>query len=135
MDKALTGIDLTKLSSTSVSSFLGKTGVIKSASVEEQKLIVKVKEGQTSSKVISIVKSYGVESINPLNQQTSQLLVVDLEDSDKGYRINSLTTEKQIAKLPDVEYVEIVQTYTALSADSSYPHQWSIKMVISTMKH
>jgi cell wall-associated protease len=126
MDSALTGIDLTNISSTQVSALLDQTGLIKSASVEDQKLIIKVKDDKSASKVMAKVKSYGVESVAPLNQQTNQLLVVDLKENDSGYRINSLSTEKQIAKLPDIEYIETVRSYTALSVDTSYSHQWSL---------
>ena len=36
------------------------------------------------------------------------------------------STVDQIKKLPEVEFVEPVQTYKALSADIQYPHQWPL---------
>ncbi|XXM72899.1 S8 family serine peptidase [Lysinibacillus sphaericus] len=126
MDKALNGIDLEKVSGSTVAAMLAKTGLIEASAAGEQKLIVKVKDGHSANKVISKVKSYGTQSVGTLSAQSSQLLVVDLKDQGKGYHAAAASTEKQIEKLPEVEYVEPVQTYKALSADTSYPYQWSL---------
>ncbi|OIU67696.1 S8 family peptidase [Rossellomorea aquimaris] len=127
MGKALNGIDLEKVSGSTVAALLGKTGLIEASAAAEQKLIVKVKDNQSANKVISKVKSYGTQSVSMLSSQTSQLLVVDLNDEEKGYHATAASTEKQIEKLPEVEYVEPVQTYRALSTDTSYPYQWSLE--------
>ncbi|QWC22611.1 S8 family peptidase [Bacillus haikouensis] len=128
MDKALNGIDLEKVSGSTAAVMLEKTGMIEaSAAAAKQKLIVKVKDNQSANKVISKVKSYGTQSVSTLSSQTSQLLVVDLQDKGKGYHATAASTEKQIAKLPEVEYVEPVQTYRALSTDTNYQYQWSLK--------
>ncbi|MDR4935252.1 S8 family serine peptidase [Rossellomorea marisflavi] len=131
LEKSVKNVDLSKLSGTSVSQVVSKAGLSTSSSAADpSRLIVKVKDGQPTNRVKSKVQSYGIKSVDDLAKKelkSDRFLVVEVKNNGKGFSASSKTTANQIAKLPEVEFVEPVQTYTALSADSQYDYQWSLK--------
>ncbi|MGG4547949.1 Ig-like domain-containing protein [Rossellomorea marisflavi] len=130
LENSVKNVDLSKLSGTSVSQVVSKAGLsTTSSTADPSRLIVKVKDGQPTSRVKSKVESYGIKSVDDLSKKelkSDRFLVVEVKNNGKGFSASSKTTANQIAKLPEVEFVEQVQTYTALSADVQYEHQWSL---------
>lgn len=59
------------------------------------------------------------------------MYVVEMKESrSAGFKAAAKqyqTAAAKIAKMPEVEFVEQVQQYEALSADTQYPYQWSLK--------
>lgn len=130
LENSVKNVDLSKLTGTSVSQVVSKAGLSTSSSTTDpSRLIVKVKDGQPTSRVKSKVETYGIKSVDDLSKKelkSDRFLVVEVKNNGKGFSASSKTTANQIAKLPEVEFVEPVQTYKALSADVQYEHQWSL---------
>ncbi|MCR8850570.1 peptidase S8 [Rossellomorea sp. SC111] len=123
-------VDISSLANSSVSQVITKAGLVTTSTSDPSRLIVKIKDGKSQTAALSKMKTYGVQSTKALSQgkDTSEnLVVVNLEDQDGKYAASSTKAMQQLAKLPEVEFVEPVQTYQALSADSQYPYQWSLK--------
>ena len=123
-------VELTSLTNTTVSHVVSKAGLVHNSLSNPSRLIVKVKDGASQSRLKSKVKSYGVKSAASMtenSEQSDNLIVVELNDNEKNFTASSKMTVQQIAKLPEVEFVEPVQTYQSLSADSQYSYQWSLK--------
>ncbi|WJV19301.1 S8 family serine peptidase [Rossellomorea marisflavi] len=130
LENSVKNVDLSNLTGTSVSQVVSKAGLSTSSSTADpSRLIVKVKDGQPTSRVKSKVETYGIKSVDDLSKKelkSDRFLVVEVKNNGKGFSASSKTTANQIAKLPEVEFVEPVQTYKALSADVQYEHQWSL---------
>ncbi|WRP06373.1 Ig-like domain-containing protein [Rossellomorea aquimaris] len=131
LEDATKNVDITNLTNSSVSQVISKAGLVSNNSTAESRFIVKIKDGKSQSSAMSKMKSYGVKSVDSIAHDESEsddLFVVELND-DKGrnFAASSQTTSQQISKLSEVEFVEPVQTYQALSVDSQYPYQWSLK--------
>ncbi|QBP42584.1 cell wall-binding repeat-containing protein [Paenisporosarcina antarctica] len=127
-------IDISNLTNKTVSSILTKGGFAKSnVSSNENRLIVKIKDGKKLSNILPKTKSFGIESITPFEAKGSvfpNMYVMEVGGSSSDFNVSSNTlkaTSKQVSKLSDVEFVEPVQQYHALSADSQFPYQWSLK--------
>ncbi|MDQ6598896.1 peptidase S8 [Bacillus salipaludis] len=117
-------IGISNLTNSSLSSVIEKLDLKTSNDKEENRMIVKLKEGKPLSQFKTKVKAYGLRSINPLNvKQTNNhnLLVVEMNKTNQ-FKI----AIKQIANLPEVEFVEPIQQYKALTADTQYKYQWSL---------
>ena len=134
IEKTGKSIDISNLTNKTVSSILTKGGFTKSnVSSKENRLIVKLKDGRKLSSIQAKTKSFGIQSIAPLEMKDSifpNMYVMDVESSSSNFNVasNSLKAASvQISKLPEVEFAEPVQQYHALTADSQYPYQWSLK--------
>jgi cell wall-associated protease len=125
-------VGISTLTNSTVSTILAKAGLspIKAAG-DENRLIVKLKDKKDAASIQGKTKSMGVESISPLKAKDSffsNMYVVEVEEDVGMVSTASLkATSKEIAKLPEVEFVEPVQHYKALTADTQYPYQWSLK--------
>jgi cell wall-associated protease len=131
IEDATKKVDISTLANASVSQVISKAGLSSHTPANPSRLIVKMKDGKSQSSLESKMKSYGVKSFDPIANDESasseNLFVVELNDKGKRFAASSQTTPQQIAKLSEVEFVEPVQSYQSLSADSQYPYQWSLQ--------
>ncbi|MHA7139658.1 cell wall-binding repeat-containing protein [Rossellomorea arthrocnemi] len=126
-------VGISNLTNSTVSTILAKAGLspIKAAS-DENRLIVKLKDKKDAASIQGKTETLGVKSISPLKAKDSffsNMYVVEV-DGDAVYKVSTSSLKaisKEIAKLPEVEFVEPVQQYKALSSDAQYPYQWSLK--------
>lgn len=87
------------------------------------KFIVKMKPGKTLNSVQSKVQSYGTYSTFKKQEAIlDDTYVVELMGTSKM----SATALSQVGKLPDVEYIEPITKYKALSNDIQSSYQWSL---------
>jgi cell wall-associated protease len=124
-------VGISKLTNSTVSSILTKAGLSPTKAVSNR-LIVKLKDNKDAASIQGKTKSMGVESITPLKAKDSffsnlYVVEVDGDGSDKVSTASLKATSKEMAKLPEVEFVEPVQQYKALSSDAQYPYQWSLQ--------
>ncbi|MCA1061443.1 cell wall-binding repeat-containing protein [Rossellomorea aquimaris] len=124
-------VGISNLTNSTVSSVLAKAGLSPTKAAGDR-LIVKLKDKKNVATIQGKAGSLGVESITPLKVKDSffdNMYVMEVEKSgSKKMSTTSLTkTSKEIENLPEVEFVEPVQYYKALSLDSQYPYQWSLK--------
>ncbi|MDM5292829.1 Ig-like domain-containing protein [Peribacillus simplex] len=120
-------INLDKLAGERIVDIASKAGIELPASKNiKNKYIVKLKPGKSLSSVQSKVKGkgYGTLSAAPKQQEVlyDDMYVVELNNQAKM----STAALSNIEKLPEVEYIEAVKTYKALSADIQSPYQWSL---------
>ena len=120
-------INLDKLAGERIVDIASKAGIELPASKNiKNKYIVKLKPGKSLSSVQSKVKGkgYGTLSATPKQQEVlyDDMYVVELKNQAKM----STAALSNIEKLPEVEYIEAVKTYKALSADIQSPYQWSL---------
>lgn len=133
IEKTGKSIEISNLTNKTVSSILTKGGLIKTnVSNNENRLLVKMKNGAKLSNLQAKTKSFGIQSIAPLGMKGSvfpNMFVMEVEDNSSSFNGSSTlkTASVKISNLPEVEFVEPVQQYHALSADSQYPYQWSLK--------
>ncbi|OXS54353.1 cell wall-associated protease [Bacillus sp. V-88] len=119
-------VGISNLTSKTVSSILAKAGLspVKTAG-EETRLIVKLKDKKAAATIQGETKSMNVESVSPLKSKDaffSNMYVVEGKASAASVQAAS----KEISQLDEVEFVEPVQQYKALSTDAQYPYQWSL---------
>ncbi|MGM0754180.1 MAG: cell wall-binding repeat-containing protein [Bacillota bacterium] len=125
-------VGISNLTNKTASSILAKAGLspIKAAG-DETRLIVKLKDKKDAASIQRKTKSMGVESISPLKAKDSffsNMYVVEVGgDAGKVSTASVKTASKEIAELPEVEFVEPIQQYKTLSSDAQYPYQWSLK--------
>lgn len=87
------------------------------------KYIVKMKPGKKLTSVQTKVQSYGTFStFKKQDVILDDTYVVELKGTGKM----SATALTQVENLSDVEYIEPVKTYKALSNDIQSPYQWSL---------
>ncbi|MFJ7683539.1 S8 family peptidase [Peribacillus butanolivorans] len=118
-------INLDKLEGKRIVDIASKAGIELPASKNtKNKYIVKLKPGKSLSSVQSKVKGYGTLSTTSNKQEVlyDDMYVVELKNQAKM----STAALSNIEKLPEVEYIEAVKTYKALSADIQSPYQWSL---------
>ncbi|WP_311735995.1 Ig-like domain-containing protein [Peribacillus frigoritolerans] len=118
-------INLDKLEGKRIVDIASKAGIELPASKNvKNKYIVKLKPGKSLSTVQSKVKGYGTLS-TPQKQEPmyDDMYVVELENEANTKASAALST---IEKYPEVEFIEPVKTYKALSADIQSPYQWSL---------
>ncbi|MFS0766120.1 Ig-like domain-containing protein [Peribacillus phoenicis] len=123
MDSLAKKIDLDNLAGEKIVDIASKAGIELPASKNvKNKYIVKLKPGKSLSAVLS-GKGYGTLSA-PKQQEVlyDDMYVVELKNQAKM----STAALSSIEKLPEVEYIEPVKTYKALSADIQSPYQWSL---------
>ncbi|MGE7762659.1 S8 family serine peptidase [Peribacillus sp. NPDC097895] len=126
MDDIAKKINLDKLAGERIVDIASKAGIELPASKNtKSKYIVKLKPGKSLSSLQSKVsgKGYGTLS-TPKKQEVlyDDMYVVELKNQAKM----STAALSSIEKLPEVEYIEPVKTYKALSADIQSPYQWSL---------
>jgi cell wall-associated protease len=119
-------VGISNLTSKTVSSILVKAGLspVKTAG-EDTRLIVKLKDKKAAATIQGKTKSMDVESVSPLKSKDaffSNMYVVEGKASAASVQAAS----KEISQLDEVEFVEPVQQYKALSTDAQYPYQWSL---------
>ncbi|MGD7044726.1 cell wall-binding repeat-containing protein [Jeotgalibacillus proteolyticus] len=131
IQKAGTGIGVSNLTNQTVSSILSKGGY-STAKPDDNRLIVKLKDGKKISSIQSKTKSYGVQSIEPLAADESVfpnmfVLEVEASSSFQASAQSMKSTAAKLDKLPEVDFVEPVQQYQAFTADALYAYQWSLE--------
>ncbi|MCK1994847.1 Ig-like domain-containing protein [Peribacillus muralis] len=125
MDSLAKKIDLDNLAGEKIVDIASKAGIELPASKNtKNKYIVKLKPGKSLSTVQSKLKGYGTLS-TPEKQEPmyDDMYVVELENEAHTKASAALST---IEKYPEVEFIEPVKTYKALSADIQSPYQWSL---------
>ena len=128
MDAIAKKINLDKLAGERIIDIASKAGIELPASKNvKNKYIVKLKPGKSLSSVQSKIsrKGYGTLSVAPKQQEVlyDDMYVIELSNQAKMSTASSLSN---IERLPEVEYIEPVKTYKALSADIQSPYQWSL---------
>lgn len=119
-------IGISNVTNSTVEKILKKAGLVLPKVSDSSRLIVKLKEGKKLSAVQPKMKSYGIQSIDKLKMKPSALsniYVVETNSNTADYKGSAA----KLAKLPEVEFVEPVQEYHSLTADSQSPYQWSLK--------
>jgi cell wall-associated protease len=134
IEKTGKSIDISNLTNKTVSSILTKGGLTKTnVNSNENRLLVKMKNGAKLSNLQAKTEAIGIQSIAPLGMKGSvfpNMFVMEVEDNSSSLNVSSNSLKAasvKISNLPEVEFVEPVQQYHALSADSQYPYQWSLK--------
>ncbi|KQU24744.1 hypothetical protein ASG65_17385 [Bacillus sp. Leaf13] len=120
-------INLDKLAGERIVDIASKAGIELPASKNtKNKYIVKLKPGKSLSSVQSKVKGKGYGTLSTTSNKQEALYddmyIVELKNQAKM----STAALTNIEKLPEVEYIEAVKTYKALSADIQSPYQWSL---------
>ncbi|MES9738284.1 Ig-like domain-containing protein [Peribacillus frigoritolerans] len=127
MDAIAKKINLDKLAGERIVDIASKAGVELPASKNvKNKYIVKLKPGKSLSAVQSKISGKGYGTLSAPKQQDvlyDDMYVVELKNQAK---MSSTAALSGIEKLPEVEYIEAVKTYKALSADIQSPYQWSL---------
>jgi cell wall-associated protease len=127
IDHMASKVGLSNLTNRTVSSVLTEAGLAEPEANTnlENRYIVKLKDGKKRSSFQSKAKSFGVNSIDPIKENTSilrNMIVMELDAGQSGdYKATAKqmkATAEQIAKLPEVEFVERVQKYQAFSSDA-----------------
>lgn len=127
--------NLTSLAGEKVVDVTNRVG-IKLPQTLSGKYIVKLKEGKTLSSVQSKIKGSStlstLSTVDKKDELFDNMYVVKLNDQNSGMSaraqaVSLQTTVSQVKKLPEVEFVEPVQTYHAQSNDIESSYQWSLK--------
>ncbi|MFS0655442.1 S8 family serine peptidase [Bacillus sp. 179-C3.3 HS] len=135
MDRTI-GID--QLEGKSIGYVLEKQKLVPEEKVKTNKIIFKLKDGQTLQSAKKKMKSYGIQENRVTSQSVSPLFkgmyVYDVpagqETSGKTLKVGKSTvknTARKLASMPNVDFAEPVQTYRALANDIQYPYQWPLK--------
>ncbi|AXN38451.1 S8 family peptidase [Peribacillus butanolivorans] len=119
-------INLDKLAGERIVDIASKVGIeLPTSKNTKNKYIVKLKPGKSLSSIQSKVQGKGYGTLStPKKQEVlyDDMYVVELKNQAKM----STAALSNIEKLPEVEYIEAVKTYKALSADIQSPYQWSL---------
>ncbi|GIN86311.1 cell wall-associated protease [Heyndrickxia sporothermodurans] len=136
MDDLAEKIGLTSLAGERLIDVSSKAGM-KLPDSSKGKYIVKLKPGKKLSSLQSKTKgSKAFSSLSAVKKEDAlfdNMYVVDMNDEQyAGMSASSKektlqATIKQVEKLPEVEFVEPVQTFHTLSKDIQSPYQWSLK--------
>nr|MDF9460026.1 hypothetical protein [Bacillus pumilus] len=130
------GID--QLEGKSIGYVLEKQKLVKEEKVKTNKIIFKLKDGQTLQSAKKKMKSYGIQENRVTSQSVSPLFkgmyVYDVpagqESAGKTLKAGKAvikSTARKLSSMPNVEFAEPVQTYRALSNDVQYGYQWPLK--------
>ncbi|KIL51162.1 cell wall-binding repeat-containing protein [Jeotgalibacillus campisalis] len=131
IQKAGTSVGVSDLTNQTVTSILSKGGY-STEKADDNRLIVKLKDGKNISSIQSKSKSFGVQSIEPLAADESvfpNMFVLEVE-AGSSYQASAKsmkTAAASLNKLSEVEFVEPVQQYQALTADAQFSYQWSLE--------
>lgn len=131
MESIASKVNIKNLKGKEFADVIAKIG-IKLPTQTANKYIVKLKSGKKLSSVKAKARSLSALSVKNNDSLFDDMFVVELdEDHFSGMSAQSKNkamkaTVSQIEKLPDVEYVEKVQTYKALSTDIQSGNQWSL---------
>ncbi|MEC1502737.1 Ig-like domain-containing protein [Bacillus sonorensis] len=136
LDETAEEIDIANTAGSKVSALFAKAGLTDSniSAAPENRYIVKLKDGKKLSSFAAKAKAFGAESVDSIKKSKAALenmyvLELDRHDSD-GYKAAAKkykAAADKLSRLPEVEFVEQVRQYRALSADSQYSYQWSLK--------
>ncbi|NPC93456.1 S8 family serine peptidase [Bacillus sp. WMMC1349] len=129
MDQIIKDIKIEDLAGSKVSTVLEKAGLTNSSLkiATKNRYIVKLKDHKRLRSFKAKVKSFGAGTVDSVskNKMFQNMYVVEMDQHHtNGY--HAAATGK-ISRLPEVEFIEPVQQYHALSADVQYPYQWSLK--------
>nr|WP_246231670.1 S8 family serine peptidase [Sporosarcina jiandibaonis] len=114
--------DLSQLAGKTLKSILNDRGLL---DTDTNKLIIKMEKGidiKTLSKKVS-AQGFGKKSVSALTSSPelfNDIYVANLDNESHKALIDKLK------KLPEVEFIEPVRKYHALSNDVQYLHQWSL---------
>ncbi|MGX9136045.1 S8 family serine peptidase [Rummeliibacillus sp. JY-2-4R] len=126
----------TSLAGEKLSDVAKKVG-IKLSDTPNNKYILKLKDGVSLKSVQSKINgtksnTLSTLSVSPQEELLDDMYVVEMDEPKSGMsakaQAKSFTaTAGTLEKLPEVEFVEPVQTYHALSSDIQSSYQWSLK--------
>ncbi|MGI2326722.1 cell wall-binding repeat-containing protein [Planococcus sp. YIM B11945] len=122
--KAGDSIGINSLANRSVMSVMMKTGFVKKE-VTSNRVIVKLKDGASLNKFKA--SSSSIQSVSEFKASSpkfDQFHVVDLAAGMSASSVNK--TVKVLESLQEVEFIEPVQDYKMLAADTYYDEQWSL---------
>lgn len=116
--------DLKQLRGKTIKQALSDVGLYKDKT-NTNKLIIKLKGNKSPSWLSRKIKDQGYtpKSVSALAAKNVSLPGVFVANVDRQ-AANALI--KKLDKMQDVEYVERLQTYRALTKDVQYPYQWSL---------
>jgi len=92
---------------------------------EPNKLIIKMKEDKSIKSLSKKIAEQGIARSNIAALTSSVELFDDVYVTNLDEEPNQALIDK-LEKLPEIEFVEPVQKYHALTADVQYKHQWSL---------
>ena len=114
-----------------------KVGIKLPDTIPNNKYILKLKDGVSLKAVQSKINgtksnTLSTLSINEQDELLDNMYVVEMDQPKSGMSAKAqaksfTTTAAQVEKLPEVEFVEPIQTYHALSSDIQSAYQWSLK--------
>ncbi|AJD92172.1 hypothetical protein JMA_28550 [Jeotgalibacillus malaysiensis] len=120
-------IDFEELEGLAVVELLTDTGFLNEKEDISGKLIIKLKEDQSMKSFSDKITGFNMESVTADlkdHKITEDTFVIDLADQSQ---FKAQDVAKKIEALPEVEYVEPVKEYYALTSDVYYDDQWSLK--------
>lgn len=119
-------VDLEHLAGERVVDIASKAGISLPASKStDNQYIIKLKPGKSLSSIQSKVKGFGYGTLSTAKKQEALfdgMYVVELNNQAKM----STAALSNIEKIPEVEYIEKVTKYKALSNDIQSSYQWSL---------
>lgn len=92
---------------------------------DTNKLIIKMKDGKSIKSISKKVAAQGIGTKNVSALTSSIVLFDDVYVTNLDDEPNKALIDK-LKKLPEIEFVEPVQKYHALTKDVQYPYQWSL---------
>ncbi|UYO35899.1 S8 family serine peptidase [Bacillus zhangzhouensis] len=134
LEAASQKIVIDQLEEKSVGYVLEKQKLVKEEKVKTNKIIFKLKDGQTLQSAKKKMKSYGIQENRVTSQSISPLFkgmyVYDVSAGQASLKAGKAvikSTARKLSSMPNVEFAEPVQTYRALSNDVQYRYQWPLK--------
>ena len=124
INKIISEKELSQLAGKTLKSVLNDHGLL-DTDTETNKLIIKMKKGKSIQSLSQTLAAggFGTKSLSALTSSsvlTNDIYVTNLNNKSHKALID------QLKKLPDVEFIEPVRKYHALSNDVQYPYQWSL---------
>ncbi|MGE6631894.1 S8 family serine peptidase [Bacillus sp. NPDC077027] len=131
-------VGIHQLEGKSVGYVLEKQKLVPEQKINTNKIIFKLKDGQTLQSSKKQMKSYGIKEKQVSQQSTNELfkgmyvydVPADQQTSGKTMKASKATiksTARKLSNLPNVEFAEPVKTYQAYSTDIQYKYQWPLK--------
>ncbi|MFJ5965770.1 S8 family serine peptidase [Bacillus sp. NPDC093026] len=138
LDATSQKIGIDHLEGKSIGYVLEKQKLVSEEKVKTNKIIFKLKDGQTLQSAKKKMKSYGIQENRVISQSVSPLfkgmyvydVPVGQETAGKTLKAGKSaikSTARKLSSMPNIEFAEPVQTYRALSNDMQYSYQWPLK--------
>ncbi|WP_419883008.1 S8 family serine peptidase [Peribacillus sp. B-H-3] len=134
MDEAAQKVDISGLAGERITDVMKDGDISLPEAAISGKYIIKLKDGKKLTDIKS-TSGYAaqsvVSSINSSDRLFGNMYELNIKDTaaQNGLQASSASalTASQLEKLPEVEFVEPVQKFRALSADVQFPYQWSLQ--------